>query len=135
MDPIPAKASIAINPRSHTCAPAGHVPASLDLSLDAPLAQQPSVDDAPLVMSPRLKIQKRGPRVLEFDEEFQRVPAARAAGIDRLSLDPPIPLKNDQAFCFLVLHSTRSGIQNAFCEDRHRRGNYLRNRFLLEEND
>jgi hypothetical protein len=55
-----------------------------------------------------LKIEKRRPRVLEFDEEIQRVPAARAAGIDRLSLDPPIPLKNDQAFCFLVLHSTRS---------------------------
>jgi hypothetical protein len=45
MDPIPAKASIAINPRSHTCAPAGRVPAPPEFSLDAPLAQQPGVDD------------------------------------------------------------------------------------------
>ena len=123
MDPIPPNGSIAINPRSHTCAPTGWGPTTSDVSRNAAFAQQPGVDDAPLIAPPRWKIEKRGPRVLEFEEEFQRVPATRAAGIDGLSLDPPIPLKNDEAFCFLVFHSTRSGIQNAFCEDRHGRGN------------
>ena len=60
-------------------APACRVPAPADVSRDAPLAQQPSVDNAPLVTSPCLKVQKWGPCVLEFEEEFQRFPAARAA--------------------------------------------------------
>lgn len=84
MDPIPANSIIPIDPQPYPCAPADHVPTPPNLSLDALLAQQPGVDDAPFVASPCLKIQKRGPRVLEFEEEFQRFSAARAAGIDRL---------------------------------------------------
>jgi hypothetical protein len=41
------------------CAPAGYVPAPPEFFLEVPLSQQSGVDDAPLVASPRLKIEKR----------------------------------------------------------------------------
>jgi hypothetical protein len=37
---------------------------------DTPLGPQPSMDNLPLVSIPRLKIQKRGPGVLQFNKEL-----------------------------------------------------------------
>ena len=103
--PIPANGIIAIKPRSHarTFADRGRVNMISNFSGDTALAHQPDVDKP---ASPRLKIQKPGLRILEFVEELQRLPAARAAWIDGLSCADPT--REQSADLLLHIHSTRS---------------------------
>ena len=44
---------------------------SSDLLVDAAFAEQPVVNQAPLVISPKTEIEQRGLRILKLDEEFQ----------------------------------------------------------------
>jgi len=76
-------------------------------SVNAPRVEQPGVHDLPLVPASCLKIQQRGSRVLQLQKELQRVPAGCRGGIDRLRSDPPIPLLDDQASGFFLLHFQR----------------------------
>jgi len=68
------------------------------------IAQQPGVDNSPLVASPRLKIQQWRTRILQFKKELQRVSAGWPAGFNGMRLKPAVPFPNDQSFCVFLSH-------------------------------
>ena len=68
------------------------------------LAQQPAVDDVPLVPASGLEIQKVGLAVLQFKKEFQRVPPGSVVGVDGLRPQPAIPFLGEQNFRVFLLH-------------------------------
>lgn len=68
------------------------------------LAQQPAVDDVPLVPPPGLEIQKVGLAILQFKKEFQRIPPGSVMGVDRLRPQPAVPFLADQDFRFFLFH-------------------------------
>jgi hypothetical protein len=75
---------------------------------NAMLAQQPGVDDLPLVPSPRLEVQQLGSLILKIEIEFERVAAGRRPGDDRLAGQPAIPFSDDQVSQILLLHFLRA---------------------------
>jgi hypothetical protein len=70
------------------------------------------MDDLPLVpVAPCSKIQKCSSRVLQLQKELERISASSPAGMDRLGLDPLVPLPDDQAFRFFLFHLTLAGLK------------------------
>ena len=67
-------------------------------------AQQPRIDNSPLVASPRLKIQQWRTRILQFKKELQRVSASWPAGFNGMRLKPTVPFPNNQSFCVFLSH-------------------------------
>ena len=72
--------------------------------LSLAIAQQPRMDNWPLVASPRLKIQQWRPRILQFKKELQRVSAGWPAGINGMRLKPAVPFPNDQSSRVFLSH-------------------------------
>ena len=72
--------------------------------LSLAIAQQPRIDNPPLVASPRLKIQQRRPRILQFEKEPQRVSAGWPARFNGMRLKPALPFPNDQRSCVFLSH-------------------------------
>jgi hypothetical protein len=60
--------------------------------------------DLPLIPPFRLKIQKRGTRVLQLKKKLKRLSGTRPFGLDDMRFDPSIPLLDNQRLCFSVLH-------------------------------
>jgi len=83
------------------------------------LAQQPGVNYLPLVSSPRLEVQQLGSLILKIEIEFERVPAGRRPGDDRLAGQPAIPFSDDQVSQILLLHFLRA--QNKLEPERRAR--------------
>jgi hypothetical protein len=69
-----------------------------------PLAQQPRMDDSPLVASSRLKIQQWRARILEFKKELQRLSAGWPAGLTGMRLKPAVPFPNNQSSRVFLSH-------------------------------
>jgi hypothetical protein len=68
------------------------------------IAQQPGMDNWPLVASPRLKIQEWRPRILQFKKEPQRVSASWPAGFNGMRLKPALPFPNNQRSRVFLFH-------------------------------
>jgi hypothetical protein len=70
----------------------------------APLAQQPGMDDLPLVASVWSKIQKRRAPVLKLAKKLYRVSGSWHRWINRMSSKPTIPFQKNQRFPFVLSH-------------------------------
>jgi len=93
----PAGKQIAISPTAA-------LTASRSVLRPLAIAQQPGMDNWPLVASPRLKIQQRRPRILQFKEEPQRVPASWPAGFNGMRLKPAVPFPDNQGSRVFLSH-------------------------------
>ena len=78
---------------------------------DAPLVEQPGMDDLPLVTSTWSEIQKRRPPVLKLVKELQRVSGSVRWRIIRLSLKPTIPFLKNEGFPYVLSHGCASSTQ------------------------
>jgi hypothetical protein len=71
---------------------------------DAPLVQQPGMDNLPLVAPAWPEIQKRRPPVLKLVIKLQRVSCCRRWWINGLSLKPTIPFQKQKGYPFVLSH-------------------------------
>ena len=78
---------------------------------DAPLVEQPGMDDLPLVTSTWSEIQKRRPPVLKLVKELQRVSGSGRWRIIRLILKPTIPFLKNEGLPFVLSHGCASSTQ------------------------
>ena len=79
---------------------------------EAPRVEQPGVDDLALVPASCWKIQNAARASWSSRKNFNESRPVHLTGIDGLRLDPLIPLPDDQALRFFLLHSTNEGYRN-----------------------
>jgi hypothetical protein len=74
---------------------------------DAPLIQQPGMDDSPPIVPAGAEIQEGRPLVLKLAKKLQRVFCCWRGSIERLSLKPTIPFPKKKGFPFVLSHRRR----------------------------
>jgi len=74
---------------------------------DAPLVQQPGMDNLPLIAPAWPEFQKRRPPVLKLAIKLQRIPCGCRWWINRLGSNPAVPFQKKKRFPFVLSHRLR----------------------------